>query len=154
MRKVQATLPIQMAIRGYAIVAALLSKAGGTRAVSPVRDQRVKRTQDQPFALKGQSPLERLALFFTSKRGALILLASLLGIGIGARLWFRRQQRAERTSVSVRTRALLISLPFVLGIGIAPLVQWLVLPLLTLWLARRHLGAATPHNLSFPRTQS
>jgi len=46
------------------------------------------------------------------------------------------------------------AMPLVLGIGIAPLVQWLVLPLLTLWLARRHLGAATPHNLSFPRTQS
>ena len=31
-------------------------------------------------------------------------------------------------------------MPTVLGIGITPLLQWLLLPPLTLWLARRHLG--------------
>lgn len=30
--------------------------------------------------------------------------------------------------------------PTILGIGITPLLQWAVLPPLTLWLARRHLG--------------
>ena len=28
----------------------------------------------------------------------------------------------------------------VLGVGLAPLVQWVAVPLLTLWLARRHIG--------------
>ena len=30
-------------------------------------------------------------------------------------------------------------MPLVFGIGLAPLVQWMLLPPLTLWLARRHL---------------
>lgn len=34
-----------------------------------------------------------------------------------------------------------VSMPLVLGIGLAPLLQWVLLPPLTLWLARRHLGA-------------
>ena len=33
-------------------------------------------------------------------------------------------------------------MPVVLGIGLTPLLQWLLLPVLTLWLARRHLGLA------------
>lgn len=32
------------------------------------------------------------------------------------------------------------AMPTVLGIGLSPILQWIVLPLLTLWLARRHLG--------------
>lgn len=32
------------------------------------------------------------------------------------------------------------AMPTVLGIGLSPLLQWMVLPLTTLWLARRHLG--------------
>ncbi len=31
-------------------------------------------------------------------------------------------------------------MPVVLGIGLAPVLQWLLLPPLTLWVARRHLG--------------
>ena len=31
-------------------------------------------------------------------------------------------------------------MPRVLGVGLAPLVQWVAVPLLTLWLARRHIG--------------
>ncbi|MGH7629725.1 MAG: hypothetical protein ACREOF_10175 [Gemmatimonadales bacterium] len=33
-------------------------------------------------------------------------------------------------------------MPTVLGIGLTPLLQWLVLPPLVLWLARRHLGVS------------
>lgn len=43
------------------------------------------------------------------------------------------------------------AMPTLLGIGVSPLLQWIVVPLLVLWLARRHLGmpgqvgtAATP----------
>ena len=32
------------------------------------------------------------------------------------------------------------SMPTLLGIGVSPLLQWIVVPLLVLWLARRHLG--------------
>ncbi len=31
-------------------------------------------------------------------------------------------------------------MPVVLGIGLTPILQWLLVPPLTLWLARRHLG--------------
>ncbi len=31
-------------------------------------------------------------------------------------------------------------MPVVFGIGLTPILQWLLVPLLTLWLARRHLG--------------
>jgi hypothetical protein len=31
-------------------------------------------------------------------------------------------------------------MPVVLGIGLAPIVQWLLVPLVTLWLARKQLG--------------
>lgn len=34
------------------------------------------------------------------------------------------------------------SMPLIFGIGLTPLVQWLVLPPAALWLARRHLGGA------------
>jgi hypothetical protein len=34
-------------------------------------------------------------------------------------------------------------MPMVFGIGLTPLLQWLVLPPLNLWLARRHLGLGT-----------
>lgn len=33
-------------------------------------------------------------------------------------------------------------MPVVFGIGLTPVLQWLVLPPVTLWLARRHLGGA------------
>lgn len=33
-----------------------------------------------------------------------------------------------------------LDMPAVLGIGLAPIVQWLLLPLATLWLARKRLG--------------
>lgn len=32
------------------------------------------------------------------------------------------------------------AMPLVLGVGLAPLVQWVAVPLLTLWLTRRHIG--------------
>jgi hypothetical protein len=31
-------------------------------------------------------------------------------------------------------------MPVVLGIGIAPMLQWIVIPPVVLWLAARHLG--------------
>ncbi len=31
-------------------------------------------------------------------------------------------------------------MPVVLGVGLTPLLLWVIVPLLTLWLARRHLG--------------
>lgn len=34
-------------------------------------------------------------------------------------------------------------MPLVLGIGLTPLLQWLLVPVLTLWLTRRHLGLAS-----------
>lgn len=34
-------------------------------------------------------------------------------------------------------------MPVVLGIGLTPLLQWLILPVLTVWLARRHVGLAS-----------
>lgn len=44
-------------------------------------------------------------------------------------------------------------MPVMFGIGLTPVLQWLVLPPATLWLARRHLGGAPPrrtpaHSLS------
>ena len=38
------------------------------------------------------------------------------------------------------------AMPLVAGLGVVPLVQWIVLPLLTLWLTRRHLAGV----LAFP----
>jgi hypothetical protein len=47
----------------------------------------------------------------------------------------------EWVNVYVRsTWAYADEMPTVLGIGVTPLLQWLILPPLTLWLARRHLG--------------
>ncbi len=47
----------------------------------------------------------------------------------------------EWVNVYVRhTWAYADEMPLVLGIGLTPLLQWLLLPPLTLWLARRHLG--------------
>lgn len=43
------------------------------------------------------------------------------------------------------------AMPIILGIGLMPLLQWLVLPLVTLWLTRRHLGAAPMAVGRFPR---
>jgi hypothetical protein len=37
------------------------------------------------------------------------------------------------------------SMPRVLGVGLAPLAQWLVVPLLSLWLARNYVRRRTPH---------
>ena len=41
--------------------------------------------------------------------------------------------------------------PTVLGLGLTPLLQWILLPPLTLWLARRHLGW-TPYHADTPLT--
>lgn len=32
------------------------------------------------------------------------------------------------------------AMPVIAGVGLAPILQWIVIPILTLWLARRHLG--------------
>ena len=43
------------------------------------------------------------------------------------------------------------AMPIVLGVGLLPILQWIVLPPLTLWLARRHLGwspGRAPHHPS------
>lgn len=41
-------------------------------------------------------------------------------------------------------------MPVLLGIGLTPLLQWLLLPPLTLWLARRHLNLGTGGSSSRP----
>lgn len=41
------------------------------------------------------------------------------------------------------------AMPLVLGVGLAPLVQWVAVPLLTLWLARRHIGVPRDHDHAF-----
>ncbi len=41
-------------------------------------------------------------------------------------------------------------MPVLLGIGLTPLVQWLLLPPLTLWLARRHLGLRARRSIPPP----
>lgn len=49
----------------------------------------------------------------------------------------------EWLNVYVRGRwAYAPAMPLVLGVGLSPLAQWLVVPPVTLWLARRHLGGA------------
>jgi hypothetical protein len=35
------------------------------------------------------------------------------------------------------------AMPLLAGIGVVPIAQWIVLPLITLWLTRRHLAGAT-----------
>ena len=36
------------------------------------------------------------------------------------------------------------AMPLVAGIGVVPIAQWIVLPLVTLWLTRRHLAGVIP----------
>ncbi|MEO7475251.1 MAG: hypothetical protein ABI860_10715 [Gemmatimonadales bacterium] len=51
----------------------------------------------------------------------------------------------ERLNVYVwQTWTYTPAMPTLFGIGLAPVLQWLVVPLLTLWLARRHLGTLLP----------
>lgn len=42
------------------------------------------------------------------------------------------------------------AMPTIAGVGLSPLLQWVVLPPLTLWLARRHVGAG-PSSVHFTR---
>ncbi len=42
-----------------------------------------------------------------------------------------------------RTWAYAPDMPLVLGVGLAPILQWLLVPPLILWLARRHLGLSS-----------
>lgn len=37
------------------------------------------------------------------------------------------------------------AMPVVAGIGVLPLLQWIILPLLALWLTRRHLAPVSSH---------
>jgi hypothetical protein len=39
------------------------------------------------------------------------------------------------------------AMPRVAGVGLTPILQWILLPPLTLWLARRHLGTALVHSV-------
>lgn len=62
---------------------------------------------------------------------------SLLGAGLALTIGF------EVVNVYVRHRwAYGPAMPIVLGIGLTPLLQWTLLPPLTVWLARRHLLGA------------
>ena len=82
---------------------------------------------------------------------------------IGTRQWLR-QPRATTTGIYLGLGVLItilfefvnvqvlhrwsygVAMPIVAGIGLLPIVQWLVLPPLVLWSARRYLaGAATNH---------
>jgi hypothetical protein len=82
-----------------------------------------------------------------------------------SRLWFRRRPGAalavylasglgttivvEVLSVSYWRRwAYAPAMPMVLGVGLAPLAQWVVVPLLTVWLVRRHIGVPPGTNFT------
>ena len=63
--------------------------------------------------------------------------AVFLGVGVAATL------ALEWWNVTVRhSWAYSATMPTVAGIGLAPLAQWVILPPLTLWLARRHVVVA------------
>ena len=65
--------------------------------------------------------------------------AAYLGLGIAVTIML------EYVNVRVLHRwAYASGMPTVAGIGALPLVQWLVLPLIVLWLARRHLAGVVP----------
>ena len=82
--------------------------------------------------------------------------------GVRNRLWLR-DPRAGRLTVFLLAGLLMTAaleygsvymwgrwayapaMPTIVGIGVAPLLQWTVLPPITLWLARRHLGWAPDH---------
>lgn len=70
-----------------------------------------------------------------------VAILGFLGVGIGITVVF------EHVSVYRLTRwSYAPAMPVIAGIGVLPLLQWIILPLLTLWLARRHLAAYS----SFP----
>ena len=88
------------------------------------------------------------AMFATRRwlfRPALATLAVYLGLGVAITIVF------EYVSVYVLHRwVYAAAMPTVFGIGTLPLVQWLVLPPIILWLARRHLAGVPP---AFPESE-
>ena len=78
-------------------------------------------------------------------RPTIATVATYLGLGLAITIVF------EYVSVYVLHRwAYAAGMPTVLGIGMLPLVQWLLVPLINLWLARRHLSCALD---AFPRPE-
>lgn len=66
-----------------------------------------------------------------------------LGVGIGLTVGFEYYY----TNISLRwTYSDLMPLVPPFGTGLSPLLQWIVVPLLTLWLSRRMISAATISN--------
>jgi hypothetical protein len=81
-------------------------------------------------------------------------------IAAGSRTWLARPSRGPMTVYLIAGLLITAALewvnvhvlqrwtyadhmPVVLGIGVAPLLQWLVVPPIVLWLAKRHLGFRT-----------
>jgi hypothetical protein len=87
------------------------------------------------YALAAASVRDRWWLGVIDRRRALTIFL-LAGLLITAAL--------EAVNVYVWKRwAYSPSMPLVLGLGLTPILQWTLVPLLTLWLARRHLGMVT-----------
>ena len=100
----------------------------------------------------------RVCSFATLGDAGIQLLAfAAAAVAAGSRLWLARPRRTpmivylvvgllitvvlEWVNVYVLRRwAYMEQMPVVLGIGIAPMLQWLVIPPVVLWLAARHLG--------------
>lgn len=55
------------------------------------------------------------------------------GLGVPVAVEWVRVRRRERWSYSG-------TMPLLLGVSLSPLVRWAAVPLLTLWLTRRHIG--------------
>ena len=95
---------------------------------------------------------------------AVITLAAYGGVAAaaGSRVWIARPRAAQvagHIAVGIAVTVALeylnvyalgrwaygLRMPRVLGVGLAPLVQWLVVPLLSLWLAGNYVRRRTPH---------
>lgn len=84
------------------------------------------------LAFGAASAVARSRLWLARRQGA--ALAMYLAFGVGTTI------AVEVLSVSYWGRwAYAPAMPVVLGVGLAPLAQWVVVPLLTVWLVRRHI---------------
>lgn len=118
------------------------------------------RCAEQPYPA-----ILRLAMLATLGDVVLTLIAyGTVAAGARDPAWLRSPTRrrvlgmlAVGLAVTVGTEAIMVYvwarwsyqpfMPLVFGIGLAPLAQWILLPPLTLWLARRHLGLAQRNSL-------
>lgn len=97
-----------------------LRTAGGDVVITLLAYAAVTWRTDRGWLL-GQSPGPRFAFV-----GSALGIATVLEL-LSVHVWERWTYAPE--------------MPVLLGVGLAPLLQWLLLPPLILWLARRHIGA-------------